>query len=297
MGGHRLEWPASRGPCPVRTSNRAPCRGHWISQPIELALGERAAVVGADVVDGVEAAVDVEDGDRPGRRPRPASCRRGEARRGWPPSRIRPSVARLSSRAQVEDRRWTSRRVRAWLWRSPARVTSALSRRRTPLQPADPEHAQDLGQADPLDQVVGDLEDLLDRGAARAPRRGARRTRGPSGPRSGRRRGATTRLAVELDEQVDRRLALLDPVRGVLVGGQPIGQGRQALGEVDQELDPLLAVGLAQLGDDRRRVRRAWNAGPRRIKRRRLEPRRFDVQAPLAIGARTRLPHSRQEPS
>ena len=58
-------------------------------------------------------------------------------------------------------------------------------------------------------------------------------------------------VAVELDEQVDRRLAFLDPMGRVLVSGQPVGQGRQALGEVEQELDPFLPVGTAQIGDDR----------------------------------------------
>src|SRR5437016_5890436 len=32
---------------------------------LELAFGQGAPVVGADIVDGVEASVDVEDGDRP----------------------------------------------------------------------------------------------------------------------------------------------------------------------------------------------------------------------------------------
>ena len=68
---------------PVRTSNRAPWRGHWISQPVELALGQRPAVVGADVVDRVEAPSDVEQGDGPAVDLDAASCRPGGSSERW----------------------------------------------------------------------------------------------------------------------------------------------------------------------------------------------------------------------
>src|SRR5262245_45435343 len=35
-------------------------------------------------------------------------------------------------------------------------------------EPAHPEHPQDLGEADPLDQIVADADDLLDGGAVEA---------------------------------------------------------------------------------------------------------------------------------
>ena len=114
-----------------------------------------------------------------------------------------------------------------------ARVTSRLEPPEHAREAAHPEHAQDLRQPATLDQVVGHPEDVLDRG----PVQPLEQQRDEPADRRGLDRGVGKEpdpLAVELDEQIDRRLAFLDPMRGVLVRGQPFGQRRQALGEVEQ---------------------------------------------------------------
>jgi hypothetical protein len=57
-------------------------------------------------------------------------------------------------------------------------------------------------------------------------------------------------IAVDLDEEIDRRLALLDAMGGILAGRQMLRQGRQVLGEIDQQVDSFLAIGVAEFSDD-----------------------------------------------
>ena len=97
---------------------------------------------------------------------------------------------------------------------------------------------------------------------------------------------SATRPAFELDEQIDRRLALLNAMRCVLVRDQPLGQGRQALGKVEQEVDPLLAVASLHVGNNRVECSRHGFAQDQALQRRAVS----GGYAPLAIGARRGCP-------
>ena len=100
---------------------------------------------------------------------------------------------------------------------------------------------------------------------------------------------SATLLAVELDEEIDRRLALLDPMRGVLVRGQAIGQRGQALGEVEQEVDPLLPVALAHLGGDLVQFGHAWSVVSGQWSVKRIPSVSGPVSSRSAVRQRTRL--------
>ena len=78
-------------------------------------------------------------------------------------------------------------------------------------------------------------------------------------------------------------------MRSVLEFCQVLGQRGQVLGEIDQQIDPFLPVGFAQFGDDL--VKCGRHLTPR------LDPVGVGSQAPLAMGTRTRLPHSVHDPS
>ena len=97
----------------------------------------------------------------------------------------------------------------------------------------------------------------------------------------------------QLDEQEDGGLALRHSMGGVLLAGEPFGQGGQALGHLDQQLAPFLLVGAAEFRHEV--VERGGHGLILLDVTGRFIPLRG--QAPLAIGARTRLPHSHQEPS
>ena len=60
-----------------------------------------------------------------------------------------------------------------------------------------------------------------------------------------------TVFAIGLDEEENRRLALLDPVLGVLELLQTLGKRGQVPGEIDQELNALLTIGITKFRDDR----------------------------------------------
>ena len=118
-----------------------------------------------------------------------------------------------------------------------------------PAQPADPQHPQDLGQANPLDQVAPGRQDLLDG----RPAEPFDQDRDEASDRRGLDRGVGMDrhpVPLRLHEQEDRRLAFLHPVLGVLQLLEPVGQRGEVLGEVDQEFDPLLTIGVAQFGND-----------------------------------------------
>ena len=85
---------------------------------------------------------------------------------------------------------------------------------------------------------------------------------------------------------------------------QSLRQRRQALGQVDQEFDSLLAVGLRQflyhffeLRGHGKIPGSAWNDQSEPSKGSTHLGSAEQLAAPLAIGARTRLPHSSHEPS
>ena len=109
-----------------------------------------------------------------------------------------------------------------------ARVTSALRRLRTPWSPRTRSIPRISGRPIRSIRSLGTLQDLLDRGAVEpldeerdepADGRGLDRGVGVDGHA----------VAFELDEEEDGRLALLDPVRRVLLMLEPIGQGGRFL--------------------------------------------------------------------
>jgi len=84
-----------------------------------------------------------------------------------------------------------------------------------------------------LDKVAWHLEHLLD-GCSAQPL-DQERDESAHGGRLDRRIGVERHaIAHQLDEEVDRRLAFLDPVRSVLEFCKVLGQRGQVLGEIDQ---------------------------------------------------------------
>ena len=157
-------------------------------------------------------------------------------------------------------------------------------------QAADPQHPQDLRQPAPLDQVAGDLKDVFD-GRAVQPLDQQRDEPADRGGLDRRIGVESDSVAVELDEQIDRRLAFLDPMGGILVGGQPLGNGGRLLAKSSSRSirscrsQPLSSVTIVSSAVGMIISVSAVSRSDSRI------------QAPLAMGARTRLPHSVQEPS
>lgn len=93
---------------------------------------------------------------------------------------------------------------------------------------------------------------------------------------------------LELHDQENRRLTFLNPMCDILEGRETLGKRRKTFSEIDQELDPILSVGFPQFRDD---LIEFGQHGAASL---------FDeavVQDPLAIGTRTRLPHSVHDPS
>jgi hypothetical protein len=88
---------------------------------------------------------------------------------------------------------------------------------------------------------------------------------------------------VDLDGEEQRRLAFWDLLEQVTVPGVPGGHGRQLLGILQQQLQPLPALQRGELLGDvaQPRIERASGHGC----------------APRAMGTRTLLPHSVQDPS
>ena len=73
VNGHRLDRRHAERPAGPHVEASPVARAFDLAAD-QFAFGERAAVVCTDVVDRIELAIDVEDGDRRGRQPRPASC-------------------------------------------------------------------------------------------------------------------------------------------------------------------------------------------------------------------------------
>lgn len=118
------------------------------------------------------------------------------------------------------------------------------------MEAADPEHSQDFREPDLLDQVVADGQNLV----GSRPFEGLDQDRHESTNGWGLDRDVGVELnhpiGADLNEEVDRGLALLNPVCHIFICGKFFGKRRQGFGEVDQHLDPLLAVGAPEFARD-----------------------------------------------
>jgi hypothetical protein len=286
MGRHGLEgWKAERlagsdvESCPVtRATNLAAC---------ELTVGQGATIVSADVVDGVDSSLDVEESDRAAIKISKKLAAGRKISKMCQLDHIRHSndlfedhgpetdflqdfeVSALTSHQRLRDLR--------------------LQANENTGQTANAQHAEDFGKPEAFDEIITDLKNLSERDAIQA--LNENRNEAPDG------RGFDRCICengdvvtFEFDEQVDGRLAFLNAMRSVFVSFKSFREGRKAFGKVNEKFDPLLAVGIRKLFYDRIK---SGNHGTSSIE---LVSKK-NAQLPFAIGARTRLPHSHHEPS
>ncbi len=113
------------------------------------------------------------------------------------------------------------------------------------MKPTDALHAEDFQHTRPLDQVVGSREDLLGGRPVQALNEYGDETSHGRGLH-GHVGVKTDAIRLGLDKKEYRRLALGHPVRLILELGEVFGQGRQFAGQVQQQLDALLSVAIAE---------------------------------------------------
>ncbi len=90
-------------------------------------------------------------------------------------------------------------------------------------------------------------------------------------------------VVVDLDGEEQRRLALVHLLHGARGVGVALRQLRELLGELEEQLEPLLRRDVGEVVHQLRELRRKAHTEPRSL--------------PCAIGTRTELPHSVQLPS
>ena len=241
-----------------------------------------------------------------GRRPRTRRRRRpsrSRGRRRRRPGR-RPAASRraaAASSARAYQSTWSltalpSRPAQAAVWRAdlaldPASIeTMPRSRSGLTASPSPNRYGASSGTSSSSAGGRPSRPGVQDAGEAAGRRRGRWGVEEQVHDRSRRRR-----RRLDLDGQEQRRLALLDLLHQLGVPGVPLGQRRQPVAELQQQLQP---VGRRHRRGSPRRSRPA-PAGSGGLASRRptrshgLAP----VGPPASIGTRTLLPHSVHEPS